>query len=110
MNETMQNREEMEEKAEVRIIVDRGSLKAIESAIDLLTELKPKLPDISKEKVEEAIELMAQAKEKVLPEIPTFKEIVDALGEREAEVKVRFNNLTVDGEAQVVLTPLRRVQ
>ncbi|KYK35428.1 MAG: hypothetical protein AYK19_02225 [Theionarchaea archaeon DG-70-1] len=107
MNEQM---EALEEKAEVRIVMDRGSLDALENAMELLKELKPKLPDITKEKVEEAIELMAQAKEKILPEVPTFKEVVDTLGEREAEVKVRFNNLTVDGEALVVLTPLRRMQ
>lgn len=107
MNEQM---EALEEKAEVRIVMDRGSLDALESAMELLKELKPKLPDITKEKIEEAIELMAQAKEKILPEIPAFKEVVDTLGEREAEVKVRFNNLTVDGEALVVLTPLRRMQ
>jgi len=107
MNEQM---EALEEKAEVRIVMDRGSLDALENAMELLKELKPKLPDITKEKIEEAIELMAQAKEKILPEVPTFKEVVDTLGEREAEVKVRFNNLTVDGEALVVLTPLRRMQ
>jgi hypothetical protein len=105
MDETLQ-----EERAEVRIIVDKGSLNAIESAIELLTELKPKLPDLSKEKVEEAIELMAQARERILPEIPTLKEFVDVLGEREAEVKVRFNSLTLDGEAQMVVTPLKRMQ
>jgi hypothetical protein len=105
MDETLQ-----EERAEVRIIVDKGSLKAIESAIELLTELKPKLPDLSKEKVEEAIELMAQAREKILPELPTLKELVEVLGEREAEVKVRFNSLTLDGEAHMVVTPLKRMQ
>ena len=99
-----------EEKAEVRIVMDKGSLDALENAMELLKELRPKLPDITKEKVEEAIELMAQAREKILPEIPTFKEVIDTMGEREAEVKVRFNNLTVDGEALVVLTPLRRMQ
>ncbi len=104
------NEMETPEQAEVRIIVDRGSLQAIEHALELLRELKPRLPDLSKEKMEEAIELIAQAKEKILPEIPTLKEVVDILGEREAEVKVRFNNLTVDGEACVVVTPLRRMQ
>ncbi|MBU7027417.1 MAG: hypothetical protein HXS48_10815, partial [Theionarchaea archaeon] len=77
MNEQM---EALEEKAEVRIVMDRGSLDALENAMELLKELKPKLPDITKEKVEEAIELMAQAKEKILPEVPTFKEVVDTLG------------------------------
>ncbi len=99
-----------EEKAEVKIVVDKGSLQAIEHAMELLKELKPKLPDLSKEKVEEAIELMAQAKEKILPELPAFKEVIDVLGEREAEVKVKFNNLTLDGEAHLVVTPLRRMQ
>lgn len=103
------NEEPLEEKAEVRIIVDKGSLKAIESALDLLRELKPKLPDLSKEKVEEAIELIAQAKEKILPEIPTFREFVDVVGEREAEVKVKFTNLTLDGEAQLVIMPLKKM-
>ncbi len=98
------------EKAELKIVVDRGSLQAMENAMELLKELKPNLPELSREKVEEAIELMAQAKEKILPEIPTFKEFVDVLGEREAEVKVKFNNLTVDGEARLVVTPLRRMQ
>jgi len=78
MNEQM---EALEEKAEVRIVMDRGSLDALENAMELLKELKPKLPDITKEKVEEAIELMAQAKEKILPEVPTFKEVVDTLGD-----------------------------
>ena len=104
------NEKETEEKAEVRIVVDRGSLEAIENALQLLKELKPTLPDLSREKVEEAIDLMAQAKEKILPEIPALKEVVDVLGEREAEVRVQFHNLTVDGEAQVTVTPLRRMQ
>ena len=104
------NEKETEEKAEVRIVVDRGSLEAIENALQLLKELKPTLPDLSREKVEEAIDLMAQAKEKILPEIPALKEVVDILGEREAEVRVHFHNLTVDGEAQVTVTPLRRMQ
>lgn len=103
------NEEPLEEKAEVRIIVDKGSLKAIESGLELLRELKPKLPDLSKEKVEEAIELIAQAKEKILPEIPTFREFVDVVGEREAEVKVKFTNLTLDGEAQLVIMPLKKM-
>ncbi len=105
MNELQQ-----EEKAEMRIVVDRGSLRAMENAMELLKDLKPSLPDLSKEKVEEAIELMAQAKERILPEIPAFKDVVDVLGEREAEVRVKFNNLTLDGEAQVVFTPLKRMQ
>lgn len=104
MNELQQ-----EEKAEMRIVVDRGSLRAMENAMELLRDLKPSLPDLSKEKVEEAIELMAQAKERILPEIPAFKEVVDVLGEREAEVRVKFNNLTLDGEAQVVFTPLKKM-
>ena len=104
------NEKETEEKAEVRIVVDRGSLEAIENALQLLKELKPTLPDISREKVEEAIDLMAQAKEKILPEIPALKEVVDVLGEREAEVRVQFHSLTVDGEANVTVTPLRRMQ
>jgi hypothetical protein len=99
-----------EEKAEVRIVVDRGSLQAMENAMELLKEIKPSLPELSREKMEEAIELMAQAKEKILPEIPTLKEVVDVLGEREACMTVKFDNLTVDGEAHVVLTPLRRMQ
>ena len=104
------NEKETEEKAEVRIVVDRGSLEAIENALQLLKELKPTLPDLSREKVEEAIDLMAQAKEKILPEIPALKEVVDVLGEREAEVRVQFHSLTVDGEANVTVTPLRRMQ
>ncbi|MGC1123367.1 MAG: hypothetical protein WBA22_19960 [Candidatus Methanofastidiosia archaeon] len=98
-----------EEKAEIRIVVDKGSLQAMEHAVELLRELNPTLPEISKEKVEEAIELISQATEKILPELPTFKEMVEVLGEREAEVRVKFNNLTVDGEAHVVVTPLRKV-
>ena len=104
------NEKETEEKAEVRIVVDRGSLEAMENALQLLKELKPTLPDLSREKVEEAIDLMAQAKEKILPEIPALKEVVDVLGEREAEVRVQFHSLTVDGEANVTVTPLRRMQ
>ena len=104
------NEKETEEKAEVRIVVDRGSLEAIENALQLLKELKPTLPDLSREKVEEAIDLMAQAKKKILPEIPALKEVVDVLGEREAEVRVQFHSLTVDGEANVTVTPLRRMQ
>lgn len=99
-----------EETAEVKIVVDKGSLVAIERAMELLAELIPNLPEISREKVEEAVELMTQAKDKLLPEIPTVKELVDVLGEREAEVKVRFNNLTIDGEALVVVTPLKKMQ
>jgi hypothetical protein len=99
-----------EERAEIRIVVDKGSLQAIECAAELLRELSPTLPEISKEKVEEAIELISQAKEKILPELPTFKEMVDTLGEREAEMRVKFNNLTVDGEAHVVVIPLRKVK
>ena len=104
MNELQQ------EKAEVKIVVDSGSLKAIENAIALLKDLTPGLPELSKEKVEEAIELMAQAKERILPEIPAFKEAVDVLGEREAEVHVKFNNLTLDGEAKIIFTPLKKMK
>ncbi|MBU7013471.1 MAG: hypothetical protein HXS52_13040 [Theionarchaea archaeon] len=98
-----------EEKAEIRIVADKGSLQAIEYTVELLRELIPTLPEISKEQVEETIELISQAKEKILPELPTFKEMVDTLGEREAEVRIRFNNLTVDGETHVVVTPFKKV-
>ncbi|MGD2247251.1 MAG: hypothetical protein PVF58_02515 [Candidatus Methanofastidiosia archaeon] len=100
-------KEQPTEKAEVKIVVDKGTLTAMEEVIQLLRELKPELPELSKEKAEEAIELMSQVREKVLPELPTFKELVTVLGEREAEARIKFNNLTLDGEAQVVFTPLK---
>ncbi|MBU6998488.1 MAG: hypothetical protein HXS41_13120 [Theionarchaea archaeon] len=102
--------ESTEDKAEIRIIADKGSLEAVEYSVELLRDLIPTLPEISKEKVEEAIELMSLAREKILPEVPTIKELVDTLGERETEVQVRFNNLTVDGETRVLITPLRKIQ
>lgn len=96
-----------EGKAEVKIAVDKGTLAAMEEVTQLLRELKPELPELSREKAEEAIELMSEVREKVLPEMPTFKEFVQVLGEREAEARIKFNNLTLDGEAEIVLTPLK---
>jgi hypothetical protein len=75
---------DMDGRAEVKIMVKGSSLNTVEHAVGLLMELKPEFPELSREKMEEAIDLMPGAREKLLFKIPHLKDMVNVLGEREA--------------------------
>lgn len=90
------------EKGTPRITVENSSssMETLTNAVNLKEEQG--IPDLSKGEPESA-ELGAE----ILLHIP-FKEIADLLGERDADIKVRFCNLVLNGEAHMVIT--RRMQ
>ena len=89
------------EKGTPRITVENSSIEALKNAVNLKL-VERETPDSLKGKPEFK-ELGAE----ILLRIP-FKEIADLLGERDADIKVRFCNLVLNGEAHMVIT--RRMQ
>ncbi|MBU7048235.1 MAG: hypothetical protein HXS54_17520 [Theionarchaea archaeon] len=98
----MMHEDQPSAKETPRITVENNSssIKALTNAVNLKEEQG--IPDLSKGEPESA-ELGAE----ILIHIP-FKEIADLLGERDADIKVRFCNLVLNGEAHMVIT--RRMQ
>lgn len=95
----MRVQEKTPEKGTIRITVENSS-NELENALEL-KEVERAFPDSLQ--VIESTEVGAE----ILPHIP-FKEIADLLGEREVDIKVRFCNLVLNGEAYKVTT--RRMQ
>jgi len=85
---------------EIKATVDKETIENLEKALETLKELKPKLPEISKEKIEEIIDLITEAREKILPKA-RIEEIAELVGEREVEIRIKFDKLTIDGETTV---------
>lgn len=102
--------DDMDGRAEVKIMVKEGSLKTVEHAAELLRELKPELSGLSGGKMEEAIDLMPGARERFLPRMPHLKGMVNVLGETKAVFQFKFNDLALNGETQVIVPPLSRRQ
>ncbi len=92
---------------EVKDMVDKETIENLEKALKTLKELKPKLPEISKEKIEDIIDLVAEAREKILP-MARVKEITQLVGEREVEIRIKFDKLTIDGETTISFSPLKK--
>jgi len=92
---------------EIKATVDKETVENLEKALETLKELKPKLPEISKEKIEEIVDLIVDAKEKILPKAGV-EEIAELVGEREVEIRIKFDKLTIDGETTVSFSPLKK--
>ncbi|HEC95947.1 MAG TPA: hypothetical protein ENI50_02885 [Euryarchaeota archaeon] len=92
---------------EIKAMVDKETIENLEKALETLKELKPKLPEISKEKIEEIVDLIVDAREKILPKA-RIEEIAELVGEREVEIRIKFDKLTIDGETTVSFSPLKK--
>jgi len=92
---------------EIKATVDKETVENLEKALEALKELKPKLPEISKEKIEEIVDLITEAREKILPKA-RIEEIAQLVGEREVEIRIKFDKLTIDGETTVSFLPLKK--
>ncbi len=97
----MHVQDQLSEKGTTRITVENSSIEALKNAVNL-KEVERETPDSLRDEPEFK-ELGAE----ILLHIP-FKEIADLLGERDADIKVRFCNLVLNGEAHLVIT--RRMQ
>ena len=97
----MHVQDQTSEKGTVRIVLEKSSIQALNNSPDL-EKVDQEIPDPCQSETESK-ELGAQ----ILPHIP-FKEILELLGEREVDIKVRFLDLVVDSEAHMVTT--RRTQ
>ncbi|MEA1993539.1 MAG: hypothetical protein U9N35_03985 [Euryarchaeota archaeon] len=92
---------------EVKAMVDKETIENLEKALKTLKELKPKLPEISKEKIEEIVDLIVEARGKILPKA-RIEEITQLVGEREVEIRIKFDKLTIDGETTISFSPLKK--
>lgn len=79
----------------------------IDTGLNILKGLaeKVELPKLDKEKFEEAIGLIREAKDAL--EIPGIKDILELAEGRRIEARLSFDKLTLDGSIRVDLTPLK---
>ncbi|HHI30822.1 hypothetical protein B6V01_004030 [Methanosarcinales archaeon ex4572_44] len=80
--------------------------KKIDTSLDIMKGLagKVELPELDKEKFEEAIDLIKEAKDAL--EIPGIKDMIGLVEGKHMEVKLSFDKLTLDGAIRVDFTPL----
>jgi len=95
------------EAGEVKIPVDKATLEKLEKAAETLEELKKQVPGIPKPKIEEVINSIVEAKEKLLPQVDLEK-VIKTVGGTETELYIKFNNLTLDGEVTIKIAPLKK--
>ncbi|MBU7019365.1 MAG: hypothetical protein HXS44_17800 [Theionarchaea archaeon] len=97
----MHSQDQPSEKGTLRITVESSNIQSHKNAVNL-KKVEQEIPDSSGDETESA-DLGAE----ILLHIP-FREIADLLGEREPDIKVRFCNLVLNGEAHLVTR--RRMQ
>ncbi|WP_456419561.1 hypothetical protein [Methanocaldococcus infernus] len=96
----------MSEKKEIKIEIPVEVVEKIEKLSSLLSSFKGGV--ISKEKVEEALKLLDELKKR-LPEVHIdLEKIIDALEGTGSEVKLSFNNLSLNGDISLKIIPIRR--
>jgi len=95
------------EEGEVRIAVDKETLEKLEKAAETLEELKKQVPEIPKPKIDEVINSIVEAKEKLLPQVDLEK-VIETVKGTETELYIKFNNLTLDGEVTIKIAPLKK--
>ncbi|ACX72512.1 conserved hypothetical protein [Methanocaldococcus vulcanius M7] len=93
---------------EIKVEVPKEIAEKIEKITGFLNSLKDKKELVSKEKVEEMLKLIDEVKDK-LPklniDVEKLAKILEGSG---SEVKVVFNNLTIDGEVGLKIIPLKK--
>lgn len=79
--------------------------KKIDASLDIMKGLtdKVELPSLDKEKFEEAIDLIKEAKDAL--DIPGIKDMIGLVEGKRIEVKLSFDKLMLDGAIRVDITP-----
>ena len=86
----------------------RGNNKKPKSIIKISSKKKARGGSIlDKEKIEEIVDLIVEAREKIFPKA-RIEEITQLVGEREVEIRIKFDKLTIDGETTISFSPLKK--
>ncbi|MHC1585273.1 MAG: hypothetical protein ACXQS7_03285 [Candidatus Syntropharchaeia archaeon] len=79
-----------------------------EKILETLKRVKEELPVPTKERIEEAIDLIGEFKDTVLPRVPGLRELAEIVEEKEAEMTLKFEGLKLDGEIKLRFSPLKK--
>ncbi|MCQ6253873.1 hypothetical protein [Methanocaldococcus sp.] len=99
---------EEKEVKEIKIEVPKEIAEKIDKITNFLNSLKDKKEVISKEKVEEILKLVEEVKEK-LPKLNIdINKITKILEGSGSEVRIVFDNFTINGEVGLKIIPLKK--